>query len=209
MLLVIAADFAMAIALAFSLRALIRSRRDYIPCVGRQVEPLPLLLGLLGLVGVVVANALILKASGELGGPRHLDPALFIAWLAGMSAFAILLILVIATLHTNRTALVWIRMAPPSGLVVREPNGELEITLVQGCVRAFVVGSGVGGPGLVQFYIDDRARDRTLNLVLPGVLAAIRCAEEGPWLSSYVGPIAQGQARPLANYLSTYCRGRS
>jgi hypothetical protein len=199
---VIGANAALAVILALWLRALLRARRGAIPCTPGSASPLVIAAGIAALVGAVVINVLVLRALGQLG--RDLDPLAFTLWLAMVSAVSILFIVDISTLQVNRAALVWIRIAEPDALIVREPGAETTIRLAPSSVSAFIVGNGMSGPAYVQYHVAHG--DRRLNLVVPFTLTAAASTDGAPWLGAYLGPVAQGGARRLNRFLAPFCQ---
>lgn len=202
MLYLTAVDAVVVIAMAFWLRALLRSRGGDIPCTARIASPWIVASGVLALVGNVVVNVLGLKALDAAFG-KHLSPVLFTAWLLTMSAGSILFIAALATLDTNRKALAWLRLAAPDELVVRGAGVSTTVKLEPASVRALLVGGGLGGAMYVQYYI--RNGDRAIELVVPFTLAAGPATNGSPWLDSFSGLIAQGGARKLHRFFAPYC----
>jgi hypothetical protein len=120
-----------ATACGYWLNVSIRSRGVEIPCTAGAVPAVPVIIGVGGIF--VMAGG-----SGALIAWLHLFGAgalAFTVYLASMSAASILFILAVATVHTNRVALVWIKLSPPNRLVVRTPDGIETVTLENGCVR--------------------------------------------------------------------------
>jgi hypothetical protein len=188
-----------AAACGYWLRSSLRSRSGEIPCTAGGVPMLPLLVGLGGVLAMVAG-------SGTLIGSLHLIEAgdvAFMAYFVSLSAAAVLFIMSVAATHTNRVALVWIRLSPPNQLIVRTPEGTDTVTLEAGRVRAWVVGSGMGGPSFIQYFIG--AGERTLNLVVPMTIRAARVTEGAPWLAQYTGAVVQGRVKDVHRFLEPYC----
>src|SRR5690242_18154884 len=108
MWLVTLANVVLALIMGLWLRALLRARGGAIPCTPRVASLALVAIGVAALVGIVVANSLVLKALGQLG--PGLDSFAFAVWLGAMCAVGILFIMDIAALQVNREALVWIRI---------------------------------------------------------------------------------------------------
>jgi hypothetical protein len=196
------ADAFLAIVVALWLRALVRAREEQIPCTARIFSWAIVAVGVIAMVGLVVANVLVLQALDRAFG-RTLSPILFTAWLLAMSAAAILFVVAIATLHTNRSAAAWIRLVPPSGLVVRVAGETATLALAPGSVRALGLVGGSAGVMYVQYAI--RNGDRSIELVVPYTRDAGRATDGAPWLDGLSGLVAQGRARALHRYFAQFC----
>jgi hypothetical protein len=188
-----------AAACGYWLRASLRTRGGEIPCTAGGVPMLPLLVGLGGVLAMV-------GVSGELIGSLHLIAAgdmAFAAFIVSVSAAAASFIMAVAAAHTNRAALVWLRLSPPNQLIVRTPQGTDTVTLEAGCVRASFVGSGVGGATFIQYFIG--AGERTLNLVVPMTIRAAHVMEGAPRLAHYTGAVVQGRVKDVHRFLEPHC----
>jgi hypothetical protein len=192
-------DAFVTICMAFWLRALLRARGDDIPCTPQSFSWRMVAIGVVALVGIVIANVLVLKALDSAFG-RKLSPLIFTGWLLSMSAAAILFIIAITALHTNRTAVAWIRVLPPDQLSVRVGHETATVRLAPGAVHLVGVAEGVGGLMYVQYAI--RNGDRTLDLVVPFTRDAARVTDGAPTLGYVTGVIAQGGARKLHQHLA-------
>ena len=182
------------------LRASIRSRGADIPCTSGAPATFPVLVSLAGALAMVGASGFII-AWLQLFGAGGLA---FWAYLVSMGAAVTLFIMAVAAVHTNRVALVWLRLSLPNQLIVRTPDRIDTVTLEAGSVRASIVGNGAAGPKFVQYFV--ASGERTLNLVVPMTIRGARVADDGsPWLAQYTGAVVQGRVNEVHRFLEPYC----
>jgi hypothetical protein len=197
-----AVDALLAVALAFWLRALMRARREDIPCTPHFFSWAMVGVGLLAIFGLVVANVLVLKMLDRAFG-QSLSPLPSTTWLLTMSGAAILFIVAMTTFDTNRRAAAWIRLLPPDTLTVRTAGESIAFKLEPGAVRALGVAEGMGGMLYVQYLVRDR--DRAIELVVPFTRDARAATSGTPPLGGLSGLVVQGGARKLHRYLAPFC----
>lgn len=200
MLGVAVANLAVCVGLVFWYRALSRSRGPWIPCVRMHmtgpptmftlVSSVPILMIVISvfvLVGWVTANALLLKAMGQLG--KHINGGMFVLWMGSMTAAAILGIVCITARYTNRTAPFWFRTGE-NEIFLREREGvERPITIRERSVRMTRY-FGPGGIVYVCYELPDG--DGSLTIASPISLPASMKLKDAPIVQSITALVVQG-----------------
>lgn len=194
MLLLTVVDALLALALGLWLRAMLRARAGEVPCTRRAVSWRGLLFGLTGMVGVVVANVLVLQLF-DARFERTLAPERFALWLLAQCAAGILWIIALTTWDLDRYAELWLRVAGPRSLFVREGQRTTELTLTPGCVNLSGLVQGPGGAFLALYVL--RVGDLRLALQVPLGLRAKVPTEGLPFFAAAEGLLVQGDGKAL------------
>jgi hypothetical protein len=195
-------NIAVAISMAVWLRALLLARGADIPCTMRLFSRGVVAIAVLSIFGIVALNAVVMHVLDN-AFDRALSPALITAWMAAMTAAALLFIAAISTRHTNRAVAAWIRLAGAGEVIFRVGVDSKTVKLEPGSVRALGVVQGLGGHLYVQYLV--RARDMEVPLVVPFTRDAKRATEGAPWLTKRRGIIAQAGAREIHRHFAPFC----
>jgi hypothetical protein len=181
------------------LRRATRSRAGEIPCTSGAMPVMPALLSVCVILGMASGSGLLISHFHWSGS----SAIAYVAWMIPFGAASLLFVLALAAAHTNRVAMAWLSLTLPNALIIRTPAETTRVLLEKKCVRAFVVGNGMGGPTYVQYFIE--VGERTLNLVVPYSLGIGSITDGAPWLAQYVGLVVQSRAREIHHFLEPFC----